>query len=99
MYNTVISKCILTMHLQLGTPGEFVKIAKDARKRPFATHLCLSDSCDNFTATVLLWGVDFGVFFIWEVLNNCFFINFIACGEQKSKKKSWKVEFSNSLEQ
>lgn len=93
MYNTVTSKCMLTMHLQLGTPGEFVKIAKDARKRPFAAHLCFSDCCDSFTATILLWSVVFwGFFSTWEVLNNCLFINFIECGGQKSKKKSWKMK-------
>lgn len=93
MYNTVISKCVLILNLQLGTPGEFVKIAKDARKRPFAAHVWFSDICDSFTATILLGGVDFwGFFFTWEVLNNCFFINFIACGEQKSKKKILKNE-------
>lgn len=87
MYNTVISKCVLILNLQLGTPGEFVKIAKDARKRPFAAHVWFSDICDSFIATILLGGVDFwGFFFTWEVLNNCFFINFIACEEQQSKK-------------
>lgn len=99
MYNTVTPKCMFTMHLQLGTPGEFVKIAKDATKWPFAAHLSFSDVCDNFTATILLWRVGFGVFFTWEVLNNCFFTNFIACGRKKSKKKYWKIKFSYSLEQ
>lgn len=47
------------MCMQLSTPDEFVKIAKDARKRSFAAHLQFSDICDNFTASILLWGFFF----------------------------------------
>lgn len=69
------------MHMQLGTPCEFVKIAKDARKRPFAAHLWFSDIRDNFTVQILLWGFG-GGFFTWEVLNNCSFINVITWGQR-----------------
>lgn len=85
------------MHVQLCTPGEFVKIAKDARKRPFAAHLKFSDSSDNFTPQILLW-VFF--FFTWEVLN-CSFINVIMWewGRNREEKNVEKRIFPIVLKQ
>lgn len=77
------------MHVQLSTPCEFVEIAKDARKRPFAAHLWFSDIHDNFTVQILLWGFVV-VFFHLRGVKQLFFYkcNYLGGGGRNLEEKN-----------
>ena len=72
------------------------KIAKDAKKRPFAVHLQFSDICDNLTAPNFLWG-----FFILGSVKQLFLYkcNFLGGGRILEEENVEKLDFPIALKQ